>query len=113
MKSAYQNWLEQQGHADRTIQTQMHRAGRVEECYGDLDEHYERDQLTSVIEELKYSKEDERRDKPNPSKIPFKGNCLNNLASYKNATERYCKFRRESADDENFSGVPSRSIHSK
>ncbi len=107
MKSTYQHWLEQRSYADGTVEAQMHRAGRVEECYGDLDEHYDRDQLRSVIDELKYSAEDERRNKPNPSKIPFNGNIRNNLASYRNATERYCKFRRETVDDENISGISS------
>ena len=107
MNSTYQNWLEQQGYVSGTVQAQMHRAGRVEECYGDLDEHYDRDQLRSVIEELKFSAEDERRNKPNPSKIPFNGNTRNNLASYRNATERYCKFRRETADDEIIAGISS------
>ncbi len=107
MKSTYQHWLEQRSYADGTVEAQMHRAGRVEECYGDLDEHYDRDQLRSVIDELKYSAEDERRNKPNPSKIPFNGNIRNNLASYRNATERYCKFRRETVDDENIAGISS------
>ena len=105
MKSTYQHWLEQRGYADGTVQAQMHRAGRVEECYGDLDEHYDRDQLRSVIDELKYSAEDERRNKPNPSKIPFNGNIRKNLASYRNATERYCNFRRETVDDKNIAGI--------
>ena len=107
MKSTYQYWLEQRDYAGGTVQAQMHRAGRVEECYGDLDEHYDRDQLRIVIDELKYSTEDERRNKPNPSKIPFNGNIRNNLASYRNATERYCKFRRETADDEKIAGTSS------
>ena len=75
--------------------TQIYRAKKVEECYGDLDRHYENDRLQSVISELKYSKEDERQNKPNPSKIRFRGNIRNNLASYRNATERYRKFRDE------------------
>ena len=100
MRVTYKAWLEQQDYAEGTIQTQMYRAERVEEAYGDLDEHYDRDQLRSVIAELKYSTEDERRNKPNPSKIPFNGNTRNNLASYRNATERYCKFRRETQDGE-------------
>ena len=45
MNSTYRSWLEQQGYVAGTIQTQMRRAGRVEEHYGDLDEHYARDQL--------------------------------------------------------------------
>ena len=108
MKPAYRIWLEQQGYAAGTVQAQMHRAGRVEECYGDLDEHYERDQLRGVIGELKYSTGDERRNKPNPSKIPFNGNTRTNLASYRNAAERYCKFRRETRDGEGGSEVDSR-----
>ena len=98
-------WLEQQGYAAGTVQAQMHRAGRVEDCYGNLDEHYDRDQLRSVIGELKYSTADERRNKPNPSKIPFNGNTRNNLASYRNAVERYCKFRRETRDDDIGPGI--------
>lgn len=90
------------------MQAQLHRAGRVEDCYGDLDDHYGRDLLRSVITELKYSTEDERRNKPNPSKIPFEGNIRNNLASYRNAIERYCKFRREVADDDDLAEAPSR-----
>lgn len=107
MKPTYQGWLEEQNYAGGTVQAQMHRAGRVEEFYGDLDEHYDHDRLRSVIDELKYSTEDERRSKPNPSKIPFNGNSRNNLASYRNAIERYCKFRRETAEDENIADVTS------
>ena len=83
----------------------MHRAGRVEECYGDLDEHYDSDQLSQVIDELKYSTDDERRNKPNPSRIPFNGNTRNNLSSYRNAVERYCKFRRETQDADDGSRI--------
>ena len=100
MKTTYRSWLVQQGYADGTVQAQLHRAGRVEEFYGDLDEHYDHDQLRTVIDELKYSTADERQNKPNPSKIPFVGDVRNNLASYRNAIERYCKFRREATDDE-------------
>lgn len=100
MKPDYKSWLEQQGYASGTVQAQMHRAGRVEECYGNLDEHYDRDELRSVVDELKYSTADERRNKPNPSKIPFNGDTRNNLASYRNAVERYCKFRRDTQDED-------------
>ena len=105
MKATYKSWLEQQDYAPGTVQTQMTRTRRVEECYGDLDEYYDRDQLQGVIGELKYSTSDERRSRPNPSKIPFEGNIRNNLASYRNAVERYCKFRRETMGDDPGPGV--------
>lgn len=99
MKSTYTKWLEQQRYSDVTVNAQIYRAKKVEECYGDLDGHYQDDGLQSVISKLKYSKEDELQNKPNPSKIRFKGNIRNNLASYRNATERYRRFREEASGD--------------
>ena len=95
MKPTYKKWLEQQGYKDITVDSKLSRLRKVEKHYGDLDERYEDDKLQSVINELKYSKEDERQNRPNPSKIPFRGNILKTLASYRNDTERYCKFREE------------------
>lgn len=101
MRASYRDWLEHQGYAPNTVQAQLHRAGRVEDCYGDLDKHYDKNRLEGVISELRYSAEDARRSKPNPTKIPFEGDVRSNLASYRNAVERYCKFRREAGDDDN------------
>ena len=100
MKSTYREWLEGQEYAAGTVQSQIARAARVEECYGDVDGHYDRDQLRSVIAELKYSTQDERQNRPNPSRIAFNGDTRKNLASYRSAVELYCKFRREVADEE-------------
>ena len=97
MKPTYREWLEQQRYSDVTVNAQVYRAERVEEYYGDLDGHYEDDRLQSVISELKYSREDELQKKPNHTKIPFEGNIRNNLASYRNATERYRRFRDETS----------------
>ena len=105
MKSSYESWLKQQDYASATVQAQMHRGGRVEKHYGDLDEHYDRDQLRVVIGELKYSTADERSNKPNPSKIPFSSNIRKNLADYRHAIERYCKFRRETQDEDIGPGI--------
>lgn len=99
MRNDYKRWLEEQQYAEGTVTAQLHRAGRVEECYGDLVEHYNTDRMESVITELRYSANDERHNKPNPSKIEFNGNIKNNLASYRNATERYRRFLDESGDE--------------
>ena len=99
MKPAYKTWLEQQGYTAGTVQAQKHRAGRVEESCGNLDEHYDVDQLLRPISELKHSTDDGRRNEPNPSKIQFDGNIRNNLASYGGADERYCKFRCKTQDE--------------
>jgi hypothetical protein len=98
----YKQWLELQKYQANTITAQMHRAGRVEEFYGDLDSHFETDRLASVIDVLVYSMDDRRKNRPNPTKIPFDGDPYNNLASYRDAVKRYLRFRLdESSPDIN------------
>ncbi|MCT7943628.1 hypothetical protein [Shewanella holmiensis] len=56
MKSElYRSWLELQGDAENTIAAQMHRTGRVESHYGDLDELHAKDGLNPLIGELTYT----------------------------------------------------------
>jgi len=93
MKAEYRHWLEQQKYDAGTVHAQMYRASRVEEHYGNLDDHYASDHLASLIQALRYSTDDQRHNRPNPSKIPFDGDIRNNLQSYRNAVERYRKFR--------------------
>lgn len=106
MRPDYKTWLEEQKYDPGTITAQLHRAGRVEECYGKLDDHFANGTLQPIIDELTYTAEDERRGKPNPSKIPFKGNTRNNLASYKNALVRYRKFLTGGWDRSDSDPVP-------
>ena len=46
----------------------MHRAGRVEEHYGDLDGHYAKDRMASLIEALTYSANDKRLNRQTPAR---------------------------------------------
>ena len=88
MKEGYRRWLEQQKYDAGTINAQMYRAARVEEHHGNLDDHYASDHMVSLIDTLRYSTDDKRHNRPNPSKIPFEGDIRNNLASYRSAAER-------------------------
>ncbi len=99
MKPGYRDWLIRQKYQPGTISAQMHRVGRVEKHHGDLDEQYSKDRMAGLIEALSYSKEDERRSRPNPSKIPFEGDIRANLASYRDAVKRYRKYRDEGDED--------------
>ena len=78
-----------------TQRTKLSELRRVEAEYGDVDEHYDRDELQSVIDTLTYSSEDERNNAPNPSKFQIDGNIRNNLASYKSAVQKYVRFRQD------------------
>ncbi len=94
----YENWLKSQNYQTGTITAQMYRSGRVEEHCGDLDEHYKSDKFESLMDELKYSNQDRRNNRPNETKIPFKGDSYNNLASYRNAIERYKRFLEDETE---------------
>lgn len=93
MKNSYADWLHKQGYNPGTVGTQLARVERVEEHYGDLDVGYQHDRLSSLIETLAYSTEDERRSRPNPTTIPIVGVIRTNLASYKSSVLWYRRFR--------------------
>ncbi len=103
MRQDYPTWLAEQKYAENTQVAQIHRVKKVEECYGSLDKHDADGTYQGVIDQLKYSADDERANKPNPSKIKFEGNIRNNLQSYKNAVVRYQKFLK----DDGFDRMPS------
>jgi endonuclease len=92
MHQDYQKWLSEQKYADNTQAAQIYRVKKVEDCYGNLDEHFANGTYENVINDLTYSTSDENAKKPNPSKIKFEGNIRNNLQAYKNAVVRYKKF---------------------
>jgi len=73
MKSEYRNCLIQQQYDAGIIAAQLHRAGRVEKHYGDLDDHYAADRLQSVIDALRYTTDDKRHNRTNTSKILLMG----------------------------------------
>lgn len=102
MRESYREWLKSRKYADRTVQTQLSQAGRVEKHYGDLDQHYDNDRLENVIAALQYSAQDAQRSKPNPSKIPINGDVRANLASYKNSAALYRRFRGEITENKPF-----------
>lgn len=94
----YRAWLEAQNYQSGTITAQMHRAGRVEQHYGDLDMLYAEDRLEGLIQELTYTTQDRRNNRPNETRIPFEGNVYNNLASYRDAVRRYRRFLEDDAE---------------
>lgn len=80
------------GYHDNTVNAQIYRVSRVEEFYGDINEAIRHGRLQAIVAELTYSVEDERRGKPNPSKIPFQGSPRGNLAAYRTSVEWYRRF---------------------
>lgn len=110
MHNLYSDWLRRAVPTEATRRTKLSELRRVEAAYGDVDVLYDQDELQSLIDELAYTSEDQRLNKPNPSKLFIDGDLRNNLASYKSAVQKYARFRQdvelEAARDE-ISPLPS------
>jgi hypothetical protein len=116
MKAAFQLWLQHQNLDTASVSQQVNRATRVEKHYGNLDRHYTRDRLQTIFDDLQYTPEDEKKRRPNPSKINFDGNIRNNLSLFRYAIEQYRRFKdsetemapkTEFSDDEGQAGAAS------
>ncbi len=93
MRGGYGDWLQANFQAG-TRTTQLSQARRLEDTYGDLDEHFERDKFASILANLAYSAADKAAGKPSPSKIPVEGNKLyESLAHLRSALGYYGRFR--------------------
>jgi hypothetical protein len=108
-EAEFRVWFEANNYDAATIGTQLARAKRIEQSYGDLDELYRDGKLAELKAELSYSSADERANRPNPAKFPVNGNIRNSMASYCSTIEYYSKFsssshRVQQADDQNITG---------
>ena len=63
-----------------------------------------------MIQALLYSTDDQKHNRPNPSKIPFDGDIRTNLQSYRNAIEWYKRFRDDLGVEANVPDMGSVSV---
>lgn len=89
----FKAWLEAKYDDKFTVSSRISNCKRVEKYYGELDVQYRKDQCKSLIEELKYSAEDEREHRTPLHKVPIDGNIRNGSATFRNAVGLYVKFR--------------------
>lgn len=86
----YKAWLNQRGLAKSSVRTYVTDAKRVERYYGDLDELHSRDHLDGVLQDLWYSADDGRKNKPNTSKILVPN--PKSLSSYRSTVRKYREY---------------------
>ncbi len=71
------------------------RCKRVEKYEGNLDAHFEKDKMFSLLEKLTYSRADEMAGITPLHAVRIKGNIHNGTASLRSAIKLYQKFCRE------------------
>lgn len=89
----FKAWLTGMGYDSGTISTQLARAKRLDQAYGDLDVLFDRDKFTGLVATLTYSAADKRKRDPNPSRLEIDGDLYSNLASYRATLNFYQRFR--------------------
>lgn len=97
--AAFRHWLAD-NYSANSAATHFSCAKRVEENYGDLDQHYDEGTFDALIDELAYSKADEKSGKINPTKLPVGGNPYNVLNNFKSAIRCYRLFKDQGGADE-------------
>ena len=65
----------------------------IEQIEGDLDEHFNRDGMTSLLDRLSYSSADSEKGNPPKHRISIDGDLANGSTTYRSAANLYRKFR--------------------
>ena len=105
MDPAYRDWLAARGLKPSSVSSHISYARRLEKHYGDLDELYDQDRLAGTLNTLQYSKDDEKRNRPNPSKLKFDGDLNENLAYFRSSLKRYRDFRAATGEPTSSQGT--------
>ena len=82
----------QQPYSRKSIANQCSQVERIRDCYGDLDEHFAADRLETILGYLRYSADDQRARRPNPTRLKINGNLYNTLVTYRASIHLYRRF---------------------
>lgn len=97
-REEFKNWLindykEGQGMDAGAAENRISNAQKIENAFGDLDDHFENDKLASTLDRLKYSKEDAEKQTPLPSGIVIDGDYYTGMASLRQGVNRYLDYK--------------------
>lgn len=91
---AFKSWLcDTKNLKESTANSRLSNCSRVEQYEGDLDIHFERDQICMLLNKLTYSKEDQRQNHSQRHSIPIAGNIYNGTATLRSAVILYKDFK--------------------
>ncbi|MEQ1953410.1 McrB family protein [Mesorhizobium yinganensis] len=91
-EAEFKAWMEARGYSKTTVSTQMTDMRRIEKAYGNIDSLPDGQTLATLRASLRYSKADERADRPNPSPFEVDGNLYDNLAHFRATLNFYQRF---------------------
>lgn len=94
-REEFKNWLinnykNGKGMGAGSAENRVSNARKVENAFGDLDQHFENDKLESVMILLQYSKGET---KPLHKGIEIKGDYVDGMATLRQSVRRYLEFK--------------------
>jgi len=94
-EAAFQAYMTNKALAEKTKETRGYALKRIERAHKiDLDEEYNRDQMSSALRLFSYSAADERAKRPNPTKMDIDADkLLSHLRWYKTHLTDYARFK--------------------
>lgn len=91
----FKKWLSQKYVNNSTVANRLSNCKNVENVYGNLDVHFEKDECLKILGDLIYTIKDERKNKPAKHKIEINGDIRTGSATLKQAVKLYVVFREE------------------
>lgn len=86
-------WLvEVRGLKQKVAENRVSNCNTIEKLYGDLEEHYYLDNCITLLDLIKYTKKDEKENRPPNHIINIKGNVFNGTQTYRQALKKYLDF---------------------
>ncbi|MDO6738735.1 DUF262 domain-containing protein [Wenyingzhuangia sp. 2_MG-2023] len=96
LRKEFKDWLiDSEKYDTTTINSRLGNCSTIEQAYGNLDGHYEKDRLSAVSKLLKYSKQDQREGVKPQLPLEIDGNIYTGLATLRQALNRYLEFKLE------------------
>lgn len=91
----FKNWLIiNKNYKKNVVQSRLSNCNIIEKHYGDLNKHFQIDGGNNLLELFKYSKDDERNNRPALHKIGIDGNIREGTATLKQALKLYFEFKK-------------------
>ncbi|MDR0836126.1 MAG: hypothetical protein LBN11_06065 [Tannerella sp.] len=98
---AFKRWLfEIRRQSTRAIASLLSNCKRIERYESNLDEHFQKDALRSLLKRFEYSKNDERHNLPVRHSIPIPSNTYDGTATLRSAIKLYLAFLQQNNDTE-------------
>lgn len=92
-KTGFEYWLKESGFSSGTIQSRISNCMRVEQFEGDLDKHFQYDEMKSLIKRLQFSKSDQDSKRPVSHNVDIKGDEYTGTATLRQAINLYLRFK--------------------